>query len=368
MMSLGRLKATWEDLGRVDPLWAVLSDPSRRHGQWDLDDFMATGKEQVDWIDGVLREHGLGLGDRVLDFGCGVGRLTNALAERVGEAVGVDIAESMVEHATRLARHPERTRFVGYDGRILPFEDGAFDSAVSLIVLQHAPPAVQLACLLELQRVVRVGGALLLQIPSQPRTTAPLDAAAMRAEIRVDDAPGMLTAATSATVRAVVTNLSGHPWPAGRLVKLGNHWYSGENLVIQDDGRTDLPHDVAPGESVPLDLLVTAPSLPGRYLLQLDMVQEFVSWWQEHGSQPVGTPVEVHAGHSAPPVEVRQEDRAPEPVEDAARPSTMEIHGLHIDLVRSLFEHCGSRVVAAVPDNQAGPEWESFSYVVQRVS
>jgi ubiquinone/menaquinone biosynthesis C-methylase UbiE len=369
-MSLGRLKATWEDLGRVDPLWAVLSDPSRRHGRWDVNDFMATGTEQVDWMAGVLREHELGFGERVLDFGCGVGRLTNALAERVPEAVGVDIAESMVEHATQMARHPERTRFVSYDGKTLPFEDGSFGSAVSLIVLQHARPAVQIACLLELQRVVRVGGALLLQIPSHPKKTAALEAEAMRAGIHVEDAPSVLTAATSATVRTVVTNLSPSTWPAGRQVKLGNHW-SGENLSIQDDGRVDLPHAVAPGESVRLDLLVTAPSVPGRYELQLDMVQEFVSWWQDAGSLPAVVEVEVRPGAVAQPTP-RMAAVASVPVPEAVAhvelPSTMEMHGLHVNLVLSLFEHCGSKVVAVLPDNCAGPEWESFSYVVRRLS
>lgn len=383
-MSLRQLKSTWENLGRLDPLWAVLSDPARRHGRWDVAEFMATGRSQVEWIRGLAQDAGLSLGDRALDFGCGVGRLTNALAEHVPEAVGVDIAESMIEQATALNQYPDRVGFVGYDGKTLPFEDGSFDSAVSLIVLQHARPAVQIACLLELQRVVRPGGVLVLQIPSQPKLAPPLDAEAFRAGIEIIDAPEVLVTSKPATVRAKVTNLSTHTWPMGQLVKLGNHWYSGETMLVQDDGRTDLPRDVRAGETVELDLLVTPPAIAGRVQLELDMLQEFVAWWRDAGSASARVDVEIRMDaddaavrtEPAPAEETEVGGVADGPLADAgtlAAPeedlgSAMEMHGLHTSLVRALFTHCGSEVVATVEDTMAGPEWESFTYVVRRVS
>lgn len=366
-MSIGQLKSTWESLGRVDPLWAVLSDPDKRHGQWEVEDFMTTGRGHVDWVEGELHGLELSLGERVLDFGCGVGRLTNALAERVASAVGVDIADSMVQQARRLNRYPERVSFVSYDGKELPFADGDFDSAVSLIVLQHARPRVQLACLLELQRVVRVGGILALQIPSRPKTTEPLDGEAMLADIDIVDAPAELAVSGSATVRALVSNRSAHGWPVGRLVKLGNHWHDSESVVIQDDGRADLPHEVPPGGSVEIELLVTAPPQPGRYRLELDMLQEFVSWWTDHGSSSASVDVEVCADAAGSSVG-EPADPQPAPEEPSERPSTMEMHGLDTDLVRSVFAHCGSEVIAVVPDDLAGAGWESFTYIVRRVS
>ncbi|HET9142501.1 class I SAM-dependent methyltransferase [Actinophytocola sp.] len=370
-MSLGQLKSTWENLGQADPLWAVLTDPAHRDGKWDIEAFMATGRTQVEWINRVVTAHDLSLGDTVLDFGCGVGRLTNALAERTTRAVGVDIAVSMVEHANALNQSPDRIRFVSYDGRLLPFADGEFDSAVSLIVLQHAPPAVQLGCLLELQRVVRVGGVLLVQIPSQPIYATPLDPAAMRAGIRVLDPPGDMTAGRTAVVRVAVTNDGTHSWPVGHMIKLGNHWYHDDVMVIQDDARTDLPWDVAPGETAELDLMVTAPVRPGAYRLELDMMQEHVAWWQDEGSRPVSVDVEVHAGDTSRPPEVAAEPIPAPPAPVAAYddlPAAMQMHGLHVDLVRSMFAHCGSTVVAVIPDAMAGPEWESYTYLVRRDS
>jgi SAM-dependent methyltransferase len=381
-MSLRQLKSTWENLGRVDPLWAVLSDPTRRHGRWDVDEFMATGRAQVDWIKELASDNDLSLGARAMDFGCGVGRLTNALAEHVTTSVGVDIAESMVAQARDMNRYPDRVSFVSYDGRTLPFEDGSFDSAVSLIVLQHARPAVQLGCLLELQRVVRQGGVLVLQIPSHPKLAEPLPPEAFLAGIEIIDAPATLAASASATLRVRVTNLSTHLWPVGRMVKLGNHWFDGDTMLVQDDGRTELPCDVDPGASVELALLVSAPPVSGRLQLEVDMLQEFVSWWKDAGSTPGRVDVAVRAVDGVPeaptadrvdavdvPAETASDDSQPSATADGADLGTaMEMHGLHTSLVRSLFTHCGSEVVAAVPDAMAGPEWESFTYVVRRVS
>lgn len=142
------MKTVWENLGRVDPLWAVMSTPEHRHGGWDLDEFMATGRGSV--------RYGMSLDGRVLDFGCGVGRISNALAEQGLRVVGVDIATSMVERARELNAHRGCLDFVAYDGGELPFPDNSFDAAVTLIVLQHCPARVQVAALMQLQRVVHV--------------------------------------------------------------------------------------------------------------------------------------------------------------------------------------------------------------------
>jgi SAM-dependent methyltransferase len=369
-MAVDRLKSTWEGLGRTDPLWAVLTDPGRRHGGWDVDEFLATGMAPVDDVVRMLDGAGLSLGERVLDFGCGAGRLSNALAAHAREVVGIDIAQSMVDEADRINRHPGRVSFVAYDGARLPFGDGAFDSAVSLISIQHSPPAVQLACLVELQRVVRPGGALVLQIPTRPSKPDVVPFKGMRARIELGTAPATLGAGQVAPVRATVTNLGAHTWAAGRLIRLGNHWYDGDEAIRWNDGRTDLPHDLAPGASVELEVPVTAPAEPGEYVLELDVVQEAVAWWAEHGSTPARTTVRVVPG------EVDVPDLAPaaavevvldaEPAAHGRDDGGMEMYGIDVNLVRLLFAHCGSEVVAISSDEGSGAEWESLTYVIRR--
>jgi SAM-dependent methyltransferase len=368
-MAVDRLKSTWENLGKADPLWAVLTDPERRHGGWQVDEFLATGAAPIARVKALLDEAGLSLGDRVLDFGCGAGRLTNALAAHVKEVVGVDIAQSMIDEAHRINQHPDRIDFVAYDGHRLPFADESFDAVVSLISIQHSPPAVQLASLVELQRVVRPGGVLVCQIPYRPSRPDQLPTEAMRARIELLDVPSPVGAGQSAPVRARLTNVSDHTWPAGRLIRLGNHWHDGDTAVRWNDGRTDLPHDLAPGASVELELPVVAPDEPGDYDLELDVVQEAVTWWAEVGSEPVRTRMTVVADAVAavPALSAPQEIVVePQPAARGRDDGGMEMFGMDVNLVRLLFTHCGSEIVNIVPDDMAGAEWESFTYLVRR--
>jgi SAM-dependent methyltransferase len=366
-MAVDRLKSTWEDLGRTDPLWAVLTDPGRRHGGWQVDEFLATGAAPVAQVRARVDEAGLSLGDRVLDFGCGAGRLSNALATHAKEVVGVDIAQSMIDEANRINQFPDRVSYVAYDGHRLPFDDESFDAAVSLISIQHSPPAVQLACLVELQRVVRPGGVLVLQIPSRPSRPAELPAEAMRAGIELLSVPTPVGAGQTAPVRARVTNVSDRTWPAGQLIRLGNHWHRDGETARWNDGRADLPHELAPGSSVELELPVVAPDVPGTHELELDVVQEAVTWWAAAGSTPVRTPVEVVADEVADmPSLAPAQEVAPQAAPRGRNDGGMEMFGMDPRLVRLAFAHCGSDLVHTVADGMAGAEWESFTYVVRR--
>ncbi|GAA2814359.1 class I SAM-dependent methyltransferase [Crossiella cryophila] len=366
------LQATWDNLGKQDPYWAVLSDPDRRHNRWDHDEFMATGHRHVQHVAGRLAELDLKFTGRVLDFGCGLGRLSNALAETGLDVVGVDIAPSMVEQARTMARFPERTEFVAYDGRALPFEDASFDGALSLIVLQHIPPLPKVASLLELVRVVRPGGLLVLQLPSHRKNPMPVPAGC-RAAVEVVAAPASLTPGQQSAVRVQVTNLSEHHWHFSPFLQLGNHWLREGAVVIGDDGRAQLPlSGLAAGASATLVLEINAPVEPGRYELELDMVLEGVTWFQGVGSATTRIPVEITPHSVAAPVA--------EPVVVATEPSAeaeeapvtedaggIEMFPLPPALFRSLLEHVGCRVLHLVEDELGGPEWGSYTAVVQRL-
>ena len=92
-MTLDALAAHWTRLGEADPLWAVSVAPGTRGGRWDVEEFFATGRREVDAALGRAAEFGLRpRRGRALDFGCGVGRLSAALARHADELVVVDIA------------------------------------------------------------------------------------------------------------------------------------------------------------------------------------------------------------------------------------------------------------------------------------
>jgi ubiquinone/menaquinone biosynthesis C-methylase UbiE len=168
---LAKLRAQqsqWDELARCDPFWAVLSDPARRHGGWSTEEFFATGEREI--ADLMRRAQRFALPaarSAALDFGCGVGRLTQALAARFESVTGVDIAPAMIDLARRYNRHGERCRYIVNDEddlRIFPAR--SFDFLCSQITLQHVPPRYSLNYLREFVRVLRPGGMLVFQLPS----------------------------------------------------------------------------------------------------------------------------------------------------------------------------------------------------------
>lgn len=173
-MSLEEIRRDWTRLGAAEPLWAVCVNPAKRGGGWDDSEFLASGAAEVDAA--LDRLTGLGwsapAGGRALDFGCGAGRLTQALARHFAEVVGVDIAEPMLAEARRLNRADERVSFQLNDSPDLAgLPAASFDLLYTDLVLQHMPKALARGYLAEFTRVVRPGGAMVVGVPARERPT-----------------------------------------------------------------------------------------------------------------------------------------------------------------------------------------------------
>ncbi len=173
-MSLNDVKRTYEKLGRDDPLYAVLSRKELRHNRWDPAEFFETGKREIAEVLQYIDQLGLTLRrGRALDFGCGVGRLSQPLAEHFERVVGVDIAESMVERARRFNRHGDRVEYrVNTAAHLRILDSGSFDFVYSNITLQHIPPQFAGEYIREFFRVLRPGGVAIFQVPGGRPYTA----------------------------------------------------------------------------------------------------------------------------------------------------------------------------------------------------
>jgi SAM-dependent methyltransferase len=168
-VSLDRVERTWNQLGEENPMWAVLTTRE----DWDEEEFFRTGQEEIDEVLAYARSLGPLGGGRALDFGCGLGRLTRALAGSFESAVGVDIAESMIEGARQLNAEIANAEFVlNQRSDLSAFEDGTFDFVYSNITLQHMPPNHAEGYVREFGRVLAPAGVTVFQVPSH-RTNPP---------------------------------------------------------------------------------------------------------------------------------------------------------------------------------------------------
>ncbi len=141
-----------------------------RHGRphsWDEAEFFATGPSELAERLQVAERHGLGRQRRsALDYGCGVGRITRAMAAQFETAFGLDISQRMIDQARQMNVGCSKCRFeLIADGGSLPLESGAFDLVFSVRVLQHVPRPEIFRILPELARVLAPGGLLVVQVP-----------------------------------------------------------------------------------------------------------------------------------------------------------------------------------------------------------
>lgn len=106
-------------------------------------------------------------GARILDAGCGSGRNLELLTA-FGAVTGLEPSGASLE----VARGRGVGRVVAGSIEAMPFDDGSFDVATSLDVIEHTDDAAALA---ELRRVVRPGGVLLVTVPTYPALWGPHD-------------------------------------------------------------------------------------------------------------------------------------------------------------------------------------------------
>jgi glycosyltransferase involved in cell wall biosynthesis/ubiquinone/menaquinone biosynthesis C-methylase UbiE len=164
-----KIQQSWDQFGREDPFWAVLTNPDKKGGRWSEAEFFATGRHDIQAALQRITALGISLSfEKALDFGCGPGRLTQALAECFQEAHGVDIAASMIAKARELNAFGGRCMYHLNDRPDLRlFEANTFDLVYSWLVLQHMPKQLALGYIAEFARVTKPGGIMIFQIPDR---------------------------------------------------------------------------------------------------------------------------------------------------------------------------------------------------------
>jgi SAM-dependent methyltransferase len=141
-----RPEEDWEELARREPHFAVLTNEEflrERLTPEALEKFWKSGEDDVAFLLDLAKIQP----QIAVDFGCGVGRLTRALAKRATRVIGVDASPTMRNLAPQLPN-------VTYTSAV---PDHA-DFICSLIVFQHIPTKRGYALFRDLLRALDRGG------------------------------------------------------------------------------------------------------------------------------------------------------------------------------------------------------------------
>jgi SAM-dependent methyltransferase len=163
---LKKMARDWDERARQNARYYVNTERE----DWTDEQFFASGRRTVDEeirTDMINICQGKAPEEmRVLEIGCGAGRVTRALAELFGEVHAVDVSAEMVRLA-KAALHDCKNAYVyvnnGMDLTIVP--SLAFDFAFSSIVFQHIPSREIIANYVrEVGRLLRPGALFKFQV------------------------------------------------------------------------------------------------------------------------------------------------------------------------------------------------------------
>jgi 2-polyprenyl-3-methyl-5-hydroxy-6-metoxy-1,4-benzoquinol methylase len=153
----------WIRLGNIEPYYGVISNPKYRVDCLDESakaTFYATGTWHVGLVLAALRDafafvpHGV-----ALDFGCGVGRVSSALAQHFDKVVGLDISPGMITRANHYANDMHLTNVVyASSDQAAWLAPEQYDFVHTYLVLQHIPVARGMKLIADLVRSVKSGG------------------------------------------------------------------------------------------------------------------------------------------------------------------------------------------------------------------
>jgi SAM-dependent methyltransferase len=166
-----RVSEVWQELGETKPHWSVLSSDEYLPENIASTEqaFYASGEADLQIILNAILRAGRTAGDfrTVLEYGCGLGRVTHRLATTFSRVIACDISSSHLRlaHAAIDQRNCTNVSFV----RAAPSHFGMtedFDLWFSRIVLQHNPPPIIVLILRRALEKLRPRGLAIFQVPT----------------------------------------------------------------------------------------------------------------------------------------------------------------------------------------------------------
>lgn len=159
---LERVRNFWDGQARWNAHVAIYDTEAVRDPEGGGEAFDRAGAEDARRMSWFVHP-----GTRVVDLGCGIGRVMRHLAPHCKEIIGVDISEEMVAKGREFLAGIPNARLVATDGAALPgIEDGSVGFLYSLLCLIHVDRRSAYRYLQEIVRVLEPGGLAFLQFQS----------------------------------------------------------------------------------------------------------------------------------------------------------------------------------------------------------
>ena len=174
---LEKMRREWDERARENARYYVATGKQ----EWTDEEFFRSGESHVreqilnDMINICQDRDPQSM--RILEIGCGAGRVTRALARVFGRVDAVDVSGEMIARARQALRECPNVSLHQNNGiDLTPLPDQTFDFAFSSIVFQHIPSkAVIENYVREVWRVLRSGALFKFQVQGVPRDESAAD-------------------------------------------------------------------------------------------------------------------------------------------------------------------------------------------------
>lgn len=141
--------------------------------------------------------------------------------------------------------------------------------------------------------------------PAPGKTPGPLPPSGFRAQVTLQEPPAKLRTGQQEILKIHVKNISDVRWwlRGGETndrkdnkfyIAAASRWLDKDGKHTNEiEGHNGIPRDLKPGDEADMTIHITAPKEPGEYILEVDMVQEGVTWFSDKGSSTTRTKVTV---------------------------------------------------------------------------
>lgn len=366
-MDFLELKNNWNEFGKNEAAWAIDVKACSFDGENDMELFYQSGIDDVERLKkefkflnvDLEKYHGEGL-----DFGCGLGRLTQGMCNSLNleNITGVDVSKEMIQGAKKNNKFRNCNYVLNEKADLSIFPDNKFDVIVSMLVLQHIHPRYMHNYIKEFCRILKPNGVCMFNLPDSNINKAFDYIENISSEdefvLRQENPP----------IKITVQNCGSITWKKEHSINLGNQYLdSSLNIIKYDDVRVPLSKDIEPGEKWQVAFDMGEIPENASYV-SFDMVYEGKFWFAEKGNARLLIPIYpqkvvpiktefVLGGNLLEKVHRYRKNGAF---------TTMEVYGEEKDVVEKICNDAECKFIFASESDEIIPPFSGYRYYIYK--